>query len=270
MNAGGLIAAAVIAAVAARRWRELPVALRVLAVTAVVGLLAYGSGLVNPPSTETEIRHLAATLGPYIYVLVGVLALLETGAGLGFIVPGEIAVVLGGVSAGQHEIALVPLIAIVWACALTGDLISFALGRRLGQGFLLQHGPKLGISRLRIEQAERFYAAHGGKTLILGRFIGFVRPLSPFIAGASNMSVRWFVPCTTAAAGIWAVTFSVLGYVFSQSLDEVISITERGTLALSAVFVVSIAAIALYSRARARRPKRGRRHRGAPAPAEGD
>lgn len=270
MNPGGLIAAAVIAAVAARQWRALPGALRALAVVAVVGLLAYGSGLVNPPSTEGEIRHLAATLGPYTYVLVGVLALLETGAGLGFIVPGEIAVVLGGVSAGQHEIALAPLIAIVWACALTGDLISFALGRRLEQRFLLDHGPKLGISRGRIEQAERFYAAHGGKTLIFGRFIGFVRPLSPFIAGASNMPVRWFVPCTTAAAGIWAVTFSVLGYIFSHSLDEVVSITERGTLALTAVIAGSIVAIALYSRLRGRPPKRERQRHGAPAAAEGD
>ena len=220
MNVGGLIAAAVVAAVTARHWRRLPAALRALAVAAVAGLLAYGSGLVDAPNTEGEIRHLAATLGVYTYVLVGVLALLETGAGMGFIVPGEIAVVLGGVSAGQGEIALIPLIAIVWACALTGDLISFALGRRLGQGFLRSHGPKLGISANRIAQVEQFYAAHGGKTLILGRFIGFVRPLSPFIAGASKMPVRWFVPCTTAAAGIWAITFSVLGYLFSRSLNR--------------------------------------------------
>jgi undecaprenyl-diphosphatase len=270
MNAGGLIAAAVIAAVAARQWRGLPVALRGGAVVAVAVLLAYGGGLVDPPNTEAEIRHLAATLGPYIYVLVGVLALLETGAGMGFIVPGEIAVVLGGVSAGQGEIALIPLIAIVWACAVTGDLISFALGRRLGQGFLLRHGPKLGIGPRRIEQAERFYAAHGGKTLIFGRFVGFVRPLSPFIAGASKMPARWFIPCTTAAAGIWAVTFSVLGYVFSQSLDEVIAITERGTVALSLVLVGAAIAFTILSRARERRPARTRRARSAPAAAEGE
>jgi membrane protein DedA with SNARE-associated domain len=269
MNAGGLIAATLLAAATAWRWRQLPKAVRAVAVAAVAALVAYGSGLVNPPSTEGEIRHLAASLGSYIYVLVGGLALLETGAGIGFIVPGEIAVVLGGVSAGQGEIALLPLIAVVWVCALAGDLISFTLGRRLGRNFLLSHGPRLGISRARIEQTERFYAAHGGKTLILGRFIGFVRPLSPFIAGASKMPARWFVPCTTLAAGIWAVTFSVLGYVFSQSLDEVISITERGTLAFSLIVVGAVIAIAVFSRARARRRPR-RRPGGAPAAAEGE
>lgn len=268
MNTGGLIAAAVLAAATAWHWRRLPAGLRAVAVAAVVGLVAYGSGLVNPPSTEGEIRHLAATLGSYVYVLVGVLALLETGAGMGFIVPGEIAVVLAGVSAGQGEIALVPLIAVVWICALAGDLISFALGRRLGQSFLLAHGPKLGINRERIEQVERFYASHGGKTLILGRFIGFVRPLSPFIAGASKMPARWFVPCTTLAAGIWAITFSVLGYVFSQSLDQVISITEGGTLAFSVAAVALVIAVGIYSRARSRRPSR--RPSAAPASAEVD
>ena len=268
MSASALIAAAVLAAATAWQWRQLPAPLRAVAVVAVAGLIAYGSGLVNPPSPEKEIRHLTATLGSYVYVLVGVLALLETGAGLGFIVPGEIAVVLAGVSAGQGDIALLPLIAVVWICALTGDLISFMLGRRLGQDFLLAHGPKLGISRDRIQQVERFYASHGGKTLIIGRFIGFVRPLSPFIAGASKMPTRWFVPCTTLAAGIWAITFSVLGYVFSQSLDEVISITERGTLAFSAAVVVLVVAIGLYSRHRSRRLTR--RPPGAPAAAEGE
>ena len=226
---------------------------------------------MNPPSTEGEIRHLAASLGAYIYVLVGVLALLETGAGIGLHRPGEIAVVLGGVSAGQSEIALLPLIAVVWACALTGDLISFTLGQRLGQRFLLAHGPKLGISRQRIEQAERFYAAHGGKTLILGRFIGFVRPLSPFIAGASKMPVPGgSCPARRSPLGSGPSTFSVLGYIFSQSLDEVISITERGTLALTrrrrrrrSSRSRSISRAALGGRAR---PPR----HGAPAAAEGE
>ena len=80
-------------AVAARQWRALPG--RATGASRIVSRRRPArlrqSDPVNPPSTEGEIRHLAATLGPYTYVLVGVLALLETGAGLGFIVPGEIA-----------------------------------------------------------------------------------------------------------------------------------------------------------------------------------
>jgi membrane protein DedA with SNARE-associated domain len=227
-----------------------PLILAAILVAVALGMLVYGPGVVHLPSPETGIRDLAAALGTYAYVLVGVLALLETGAGLGFIVPGEIAVILGGVSAGQNEIQLPILIAVVWCCALAGDLGSFFLARRLGRRFMFAHGPRFGISHARIEQAERFFAAHGGKTIIVGRFIGFVRPLSPFIAGASNMAARRFIPCTTVAAGLWAVTFSVLGYVFSRSLDDLLALTGQGTAAVSAALVVAVAAVVLHRRLR--------------------
>jgi undecaprenyl-diphosphatase len=178
------------------------------------------------------------------------------------------------VSAGHGEISLPVLIAIVWACALTGDLTSFTLGRRLGRGFIVRHGPRVGITEPRLEQAEQFFAAHGGKTIIIGRFLGFVRPLSPFIAGASKMPARRFIPITTIAAGIWAGTFAVLGYLFWQSLDNVIAITERGTFALLVTVVVTIAAIVAFrhfgEQRRGSRPERPARHRQTPAPAEGD
>jgi len=246
MKVAPLVLAAILAGVVVYRRRQLPPALAAVAVVTAAGLLVYGTGLLHPPSAESGIRDLAATLGPYIYALVGLLALLETGAGVGFIVPGEIAVILGGVSAGQGEIELPMLIAVVWCCALAGDLGSFFLARRLGRRFILVHGPKVGVSRSRIAQAERFFAAHGGKTIIAGRFIGFVRPLSPFIAGASNMPARRFIPCTALAAGLWAGTFSVLGYVFSQSLDELLALTGRGTAVLSAALIVAVTVIVLH------------------------
>ena len=63
----------------------------------------------------------------------GVLAFLETGAFVGLVAPGETVVIAGGVIAGQGEIELLPLIGIVWACALLGDTTSFFIGRRLGR-----------------------------------------------------------------------------------------------------------------------------------------
>lgn len=235
--------------------QRLPAALIIGAVLGLLGTVAYATGLVDLPSPEHAVRQAAATLGPYTYALVGALALLETGAGAGLVLPGEIAVVLGGASAGQGQIGLPLLIAIVWACALTGDLISFLLARRLDRDFLVRHGPRVGVTEERLRRAEAFFARHGGKTIVLGRFVGFVRPLSPFIAGASNMPARRFVPCTALAAGVWSITFCTLGYVFSRSLDELIVVTGRVTLAVSAVAAVTLAAVALYRRRpRARAP----------------
>jgi membrane protein DedA with SNARE-associated domain len=233
--------------------RQLSRAALALAAIAFVGLLAYAIGLIRPPSFELMLRDAVGTLlGTHAHALVGALAFLDTGAGIGLIAPGELAVIVGGVSAGQGQIDLVTLIVVVWTCALGGDITSFVLGRRLGREFLIRRGPKVGISRQRLEQFERFFAAHGGKTIIIGRFIGVVRAISPFIAGASRMPSRRFLPYTTLAAGLWAATFSTLGYAFRQSLDQLIALTKQGALALAAVIALGMAASALYRHLRGR------------------
>ncbi len=244
--------AAAVAAIAVLRRDRLSRAMRVLAAVAVVGLGVYGAGVVQLPPVETMIRDGARALGPFTYVLVGVLAFCETGGGLGVVAPGEIAVILGGVSAGQGELDLRLLIAIVWVCALAGDLVSYTMGRRLGRDFLVRHGAAVGVSEARLAQVERFYSDHGGKTIVLGRFVGLVRVLSPFIAGASRMSRRRFAAYTAVASGLWAACFSVLGYVFWQSLDELLSATREGTLVIGAVAAVVAAAIVAHRRLRPR------------------
>jgi len=248
MKAVPLIFAVLLAGGILYRRRRLSAVAQGVAALACLGLLAYGSGLIHPPQLEVMIRDGSRALGAYTYALVGAFAYLETGVGVGLLAPGELVVILGGVSAGQGEIALIPLIAIVWASALAGDLTSFLLGRRLGRGFLVRRGPAVGITIARLEQVERFFAAHGGKTIIVGRFVGLVRPLAPFIAGASRMPPRRFIPYTTVAAGLWATAFCLLGSAFWQSLDQLLAITKQGSFALAAVIVVAVGAVALYRR----------------------
>ena len=108
----------------------------VLLAAAALGALAVGLGAVPLPDVERLIEDAGRTLGTWTYALVGALAFLETGAFVGLIVPGETTVIVGGLVAGQGEISLVLLIAIVWACAVAGDLTSYVLGRRLGRDFL--------------------------------------------------------------------------------------------------------------------------------------
>jgi undecaprenyl-diphosphatase len=213
---------------------------------ATLALLGWGSGLIHLPDLETIARDIGATLGAYTYAVVGLMALLETGAGIGLIAPGELAVVIGGITAGQGHTNLPVLIAIVWACALAGDLTSYVLGRRLGRNFLLRHGHLVKLTPARLGQVERFLARHGGKTIIVGRFIGLVRALAPFVAGSSRMPARRFIPATFLAAGIWSAAFSVLGYVFWESFDEAATIAREGTLALVALVAVILGLILAY------------------------
>jgi undecaprenyl-diphosphatase len=100
---------------------------------------------------------------------------------------------------------------------------------------------------------ETFLARHGGKTIVVGRFIGLVRALAPFVAGSSRMAARRFVPATFVAAGIWSAAFSVLGYVFWQSFAHAAAVAKQGTLAFVAVVVLVVAGIVAYRALRARR-----------------
>lgn len=169
--------------------------------------------------------------------------------------------VIGGVTAGQGHTNLLALIAIVWGCAFAGDLISYALGRRLGHGFLLRRGHLVKLTPARLGQVERFLARHGSKTIIVGRFIGLVRAVAPFVAGSANMPARRFVLASFAASGLWSSAFSILGYLFWQSFDEAAALAKQSTFALLALVVI-IAGVVLAYRTLRTREGRGRlRHR---------
>jgi membrane protein DedA with SNARE-associated domain/membrane-associated phospholipid phosphatase len=204
----------------------------ILGAVVLAALLVYGTGLVHPPALETLIKDAGEKLGSWTYLLVGALAFLETGAFVGLIAPGEFTILVGGVVAGQGRIDVIALIALVWACAVAGDLTSYFLGRRLGRGFMERHGPKVKITPARLAQVERFFDRHGGKAILIGRFVGLVRAIAPFLAGSSRMPLRRFIPYDVVGAGLWGSTFVVLGYIFWHSFDQVASIATKGALAL--------------------------------------
>jgi membrane protein DedA with SNARE-associated domain len=168
--------------------------LAAVAALAAAGLAAVTAGLVEPPDLEAALAGLAETLGPWTYALVGGLAFLETGAFVGLIAPGETAIVLGGVVAAHGDVHLGAILVTAWLAAALGDLASFALGARLGRPFLLARGPRLGVTAARLARVERFFVRHGAKAVLAGRFVGIVRAVAPFIAGASGMRVRRFLP----------------------------------------------------------------------------
>jgi membrane protein DedA with SNARE-associated domain len=223
--------------------------------TVAAGLV--GVGVIHLPNLEELFLDIGRMLGPWTYLVVGVLAFLETGAFVGLVAPGETTVIVGGVIAGQGEISLSVLIAITWTCAVAGDLASYTAGRKLGRGWLLRHGDRVKITEERLEQVERFFEKRGGATILIGRFIGFVRALAPFIAGTSRMPLRRFLPYDVLGAGAWAATFATLGYVFWHSFDKLTTYVSRGLFAFATVVVV-IAAIATLVQLRRDPAKRER------------
>ena len=150
------VAAVLVAAFVVWRWRRLSTERKAIGIVIALGLAVYAGGVVSwLPDPKTVIEDIAEALGPWTYALVGVMAFLETGAFVGLVAPGETVVIAGGVIAGQGTIALLPLIGLVWVCAVLGDSTSFYIGRRLGRGFLEKHGPRVKITHERLEQVER-------------------------------------------------------------------------------------------------------------------
>ena len=189
---------------------------------------------------ERLIEDVAQGLGQWAYLLVAVMAMAETAAFIGFFAPGEFTIILGGVLAGEGTLSIQLLIGIAWAACVAGDTIGFFLGRRLGRDFAVRHGHRVRLTEERFAKVEEFFRKHGGKTIFIGRWLGLIRPLMPFTAGASGMSYRRFVPYDVLGAGLWAITWCLLGYIFWQSFEQLASNAGRGTLAFAVLLAVFV------------------------------
>jgi membrane protein DedA with SNARE-associated domain len=227
--------------------KRLKIGLIALAIGAVYYFISRQLGHLDLQNLLEEVSN---TLGAWTYLLVGVFAFTETGAFVGLVVPGETVMLLGGAVAGQGAISIYLLIAVAWFSAWLGDTTSFFLGRRLGREFVLEHGPRFGISHKRFEKVEDYFGRHGGKTIFIGRWISLVRAFAPFIAGSSGMGYRAFVPYSILGTGLWASLHILIGYVFSSAIESAGHYAARGAFVLATLIVVTAATIFVVRRLR--------------------
>lgn len=203
------------------------------------------TGTIDPTAVARALSDVVRSLGPWAYAGVGGMAFLETGAFVGLVVPGETVVVVGGVAASHGDVSL-PLIGLG---AWIGDATSFHLGRRYGAAVIRPIARRLRISEQRLASLERSLARHGGKTVLVGRFMGFVRALAPFMAGASGMRYRDLALWSLAGSGAWAFAFTLVGYQFAGAVE---SASRQTSLVLAAVAVAVAVLLVLRHRRRAR------------------
>jgi membrane-associated protein len=229
---------------------RVPRGLLVVGVLAAAAFALVTAGVVRLPDLEGFLTDLSDTLGPWTYALVAALAFLETGAFVGLVAPGETAIVLGGVVAAEGGVELGPIILVAWLAAALGDLASFALGQRLGRRFLLARGPRFGITAARLERVEHFFDRHGPRAILIGRFVGIVRAVAPFLAGASRLRLRAFLPWSLLGTAAWATAFTLVGYAFHESFASAAHTLTHGALAL-AVVAAGVLAFRAHRQARA-------------------
>ena len=218
---------------------------RVAIVAAIVAFFAFRQQLPHI-DLQQAIEDLSDGLGAWTYLLVGALAFLETGAFVGLVAPGEFTVMLGGAVAQNGGVSLPLILGITWFCAFAGDSVSFLLGAKLGRSFLIRHGERLRISEERLRQVDGYFERHGGKTILVGRFIGLVRALAPFIAGSSRMRYSAFAPFSILGTGLWSAALILVGYFAAQSLDSVTKAVGKGLFVFAIVVGVVVAVVLAY------------------------
>jgi membrane protein DedA with SNARE-associated domain len=189
--------------------------------------------------------------GPVVYAVVGLLVFLEDALFFGFVLPGETAVVLGGVLAGQGRVSVQVLALVVVVAAIAGDSVGYEVGRRLGPS-ILETRP-LRRHHERIGQTRELMRRRGGWAVFLGRFVAFFRAMMPAIAGMSHMPYRRFLPFNALGGLCWGVGFVLLGYFAGAAYQRVER--EVGTAAAVVLTAVVVAALVVWQ-VRRRRAER--------------
>jgi membrane protein DedA with SNARE-associated domain/membrane-associated phospholipid phosphatase len=165
--------------------------------------------------------ELVGQLGNWAYLLIFLAATLESAAFLGLLVPGETLVLLGGFLASVGTLRLPPLIAVTAAGGIIGDSIGYELGRLLGRPWLLRYGRWAGLRPQHLERVDAFFERHGGKSVLLGRFVGFLRALVPFVAGTTRMRYPRFLLYNALGAILWSAASCLLGYFAGEGWQAV-------------------------------------------------
>ncbi len=209
-------------------------------------------------STLDEILKLR---GLPAYALVGGLAFGEAALFVGFVLPGETAVLLGGVMANQHRVSL-PVIAIVAVlAAIIGDSAGYEVGRHFGTRLLRTRA--FANRQQGIERGTRMLHNYGGRAVFLGRWTAFLRAVMPGLAGTARMPYLRFLMFNAAGGIVWALGFTFLGYLVGASYHEAES--YAGWAGEAVLGLVIIAAVVLFIRHR----RKVRDPEPAPVPAAG-
>jgi undecaprenyl-diphosphatase len=172
------------------------------------------------------------------YEIIAVGVLLERSVFIGLIVPGDLILALGGVYAAQGKMSLAAVILIGIAAAIAGESTGYWLGRKYGVR-LIHRLPLVNRLEDRLENAQRYFERHGGKTVALGRYATAAGAFVPFSAGVGRMRYRRFLAFDAPAIAIWAGAISAFGYFFGKNLafvDKVLSRFGYIVLGLVAVY----------------------------------
>ena len=185
------------------------------------------------------VDRLSGLPAPWVYVLVFALVFAEDAVFVGFLLPGETAAIVGGVTASTHHTNVYVMSGVVVAAAITGDSVGYEVGKRYGIR-VLEVRP-LAKRRERVDRARAFLARHGGPAVFLARFVAFFRAMMPFLSGVAHMRYRVFLAFNAVGGVVWGVGNVLLGYIAGAAYQRVAARFGE----ITAIVVAAIAIVAL-------------------------
>lgn len=201
------------------------------------------------------VRHMESLLeftGVAAYVLVGLLAMAESGFFVGVVVPGETAMILGGVLVSQGHADLGWMLAAASLGGVVGDSISYEIGRRFGPRLMTTRlGRRVGEERW--DRARDYVKARGGRAVFFGRFVGVLRALVPAMAGWAAMPYRSFLGFNVAGGVIWATGSIMIGVVAGRSWELVEAWVGQASVIVAIGVVVGLVFVFTFKRVRSER-----------------
>jgi membrane-associated protein len=182
------------------------------------------------------------------YPALALIIFAETGAMI-FFLPGDSLLVMAGLYAAQGSLDIVFLNVLLIPLAILGDATSYWIGRRTGPHIF--NRPRSRIFRPEhVKAAHEFYERHGGKAIIIARFMPLVRTFVPVVAGVAGMTYRRFALFNVIGAAAWILSMTLIGYVLGTSFPVLVKHIEKVIVVV--VFISILPGIVEYAKARLR------------------
>lgn len=184
-------------------------------------------------------RLITTASGPLVYLIVFVVPALEASLFVGFVVPGETAVLLGGVLASQHHVSLTGVLAAAITGAIIGDSVGYFVGRRFGEPLQQSRLGRI-VGERRWQASEEFLRRRGGPSVFLGRWTALLRALVPAAAGMAKLPYRTFLVWNIAGGVAWAAAIVFAGYAAGSAYKRLEHYLGQGAFIILAVIVTGL------------------------------
>lgn len=186
---------------------------------------------------DVHLAQIFADYGIWVYAILFLILFCETGLVVTPFLPGDsLLFVAGALSAlPTNDINVHLMIVLMLIAAILGDAVNYTIGRVFGESLFKNPDSKI-FRKSYLDKTHQFYEKHGGKTIILARFVPIIRTFAPFVAGMGHMSYRHFAAYNVIGAFLWVLLFTYAGYIFG----DLKIVQDNLKLLIVAIIIISI------------------------------